>query len=178
MIFCSGRRGKGCLALGGLAGEDHDMSSSCGGMQPLLCTVAFIAAASSALAQAPTAFVGCYRIEVGRWSKPLAEDSAYHKLPTAIRLDTLTAPLGGWIIRPDIAYPTGNRPTHAPRWSVTRDTVTLRWSTGFNSTTIRGVRQPDGEIVGRVDIWHDANPYGNDTPWTSVTARRVACESF
>jgi hypothetical protein len=130
------------------------------------------------LAQSPAApanVTGCYELSLGAWSRPIREDSAYHKLPKVVRLDTITAPRGGWVITPDIAYPTGNRRGMEPRWSLARDTIYMRWSTGFNATTVSGMRRSDGDIVGRVDIWHDANIYGNETPWAPVVARRVAC---
>lgn len=69
-----------------------------------------IGIALSALAPAPT-IPECYRLIRGEWSRPLGVNARYHALPAVIRLDTMPASRGGWVVSPDVAFPI---PNHYP----------------------------------------------------------------
>jgi len=124
--------------------------------------------------RAPAAFVGCYEIALGAWSRKVNAPE-FHAIPATIRLETAAASRGGWKVSPDIAYPFPRRLPGPPRWTVAQDTVEIVWSNGFQSTTLRLGRHGDWELRGRAGVWSDANEYGTDLPRAAATATRVAC---
>ncbi|MCR4341547.1 MAG: hypothetical protein NUW01_16840 [Gemmatimonadaceae bacterium] len=131
--------------------------------------------AQATAAEAPASLAGCYELSLGSWSRPLGVNATYHKLPSSVRLDTVGAARGGWVLRPDIAYPYGNRFPGTPRWTATADSVVLTWSNGFQSTLVRVARRRNGDLVGEAVVGSDANEFGNDLPRAAVVARRTAC---
>lgn len=131
--------------------------------------------AQATAAEAPASLAGCYELSLGTWSRPLGVNAAYHKLPLTMRLDTVGAARGGWVLRPDIAYPSGNRFPGTPRWTATADSVVLTWSNGFQSTLVRAARRHSGDLIGVAIVGSDANEFGNDLPRAAVVARRTAC---
>jgi len=124
--------------------------------------------------RAPVAFVGCYEIALGAWSRTVNAPE-FHAIPATIRLETAAASSGGWKVSPDIAYPFPSRLPGPPRWTVAQDTVEIVWSNGFQSTTLRLGPHGDWELRGRAGVWSDANEYGADLPHAAATATRVAC---
>jgi hypothetical protein len=130
--------------------------------------------AQTAVPRAPAAFVGCYKITLGAWSRTVNAPE-FHAVPTTIRLDTAAASRGGWMVSPDIAYPIPSRLRGTPVWTVAQDTVEIVWSNGFQATTLRLGRHGDWELRGRGGIWSDANEYGTNLPRADVVAERVVC---
>jgi hypothetical protein len=121
----------------------------------------------------PAALVGCYDLTVSEWSPEY--HSAYHRIPARIRLDSVAAARGGWVVSPDISYPTPSRFPGTPRWTVTNDTIQIVWSNGFQPTVVRLVQPKPGELSGHAVARSDANEYGHNPPRANVTARRVPC---
>jgi hypothetical protein len=105
----------------------------------------------------------------------LGVNAAYHELPLSVRLDTVAAARGGWVLRPDIPYPDGNRFPGTPRWAATADSVVMTWSNGYQPTLVRVARRPNGDLVGEAIVGSDANEFGNDPPRAAVVARRAPC---
>jgi hypothetical protein len=79
------------------------------------------------------------------------------------------------MLRPDIAFPSGNRFPGMPRWTATVDSVEMVWSNGFQPTWLRLARRSPREMVGHAIVGSDANEFGSDVPRAPVTARRTAC---
>jgi hypothetical protein len=123
----------------------------------------------------PDSIPGCYELVLGRWSRPLGVNGAYHQLPATVRLDTVAASRGGWVLHPDIAYPSEKRLQGFPRWLATPDSIELSWSNGFQATTVRLRRARVGDMVGLAEVWSDANEFGSDVPRAPVRARRTDC---
>lgn len=117
----------------------------------------------------------CYRLIRGEWSRPLGVNAQYHAFPSFVRLDTTRAEWGGWMVEPDIAYPTSTHLAGSPRWTWQADTLEIVWSNGFQSTTVRLVKGEVEELRGTVTIWSDANEFGGDLPHASMLARPVSC---
>ena len=130
--------------------------------------------AQTAIPRAPAAFVGCYKITLGAWSRTVNAPE-FHAIPARVRLDTALASQGGWKVSPDIAYPFPSRYPGTPRWIVTQDTVEIMWSNGFQPTTLRLGRHGDWELRGQAVVRSDANEYGTDLPHAAVVAERVVC---
>ena len=130
--------------------------------------------AQSVVPRAPAAFVGCYKIALGAWSRTVNAPE-FHAIPTTVRLDAASASRGGWKVSPDIAYPFPSRFPGMPRWTVTKDTVEIMWSNGFQPTTLRLGRHGDWELRGQAVVRSDANEYGTDLPHAGVVAERVVC---
>lgn len=131
--------------------------------------------AQAVAAKAPASLAGCYELSLGSWSRALGANAAYHKLPVSVRLDTVGVARGGWVLRPDIAYPYGNRFPGTPRRTATADSVEMIWSNGFQPTWVRVARSPNGDLVGEGVVGSDANEFGNGLPRATVVARRTAC---
>jgi hypothetical protein len=133
-----------------------------------------IGIALSALAQAPT-LPECYRLTRGEWSRPLGVNARYHGLPAVIRLDTMPALRGGWIVSPDIAFPFANHYPGTPRWTRQADSVEILWSNGYEVTTVRLGTGKNNGLSGTVTVRGDANEFGTDLPHASIIAHRVSC---
>jgi len=140
---------------------------------PMLASASL--SAQTVAPRAPAAFVGCYKIALGAWSRTVNAPE-FHAIPATFRLDTAAASHGGWKASPDIAYPYPSRVAGSPRWTVVaQDTVEIVWSNGFQATTLRLGRYGDWELRGRAGVWSDANEYGTDLPRADVVAERVVC---
>jgi len=131
--------------------------------------------AQAAPSKAPVSLAGCYELSIGSWSRALGVNGAYHQLPLKVQLDTVAAARGGWVLRPDIPYPYGNRFPGTPRWTATADSVEMTWSNGYQPTWVRVARAPNGDLAGEAVAGSDANEFGNDLPRAAVVARRTAC---
>lgn len=119
----------------------------------------------------------CYRITIGQWTPELGVNAAFHAVPSKVRLDTLPAARGGWIVTPDIEYPISRRMQGLPRWTLSSDTVVITWSTGFQSTTLRLRHVTSTKLRGAAVVWSDANEFGSNPPHADVTARQIQCEN-
>lgn len=136
--------------------------------------VVLIGIALSALAPAPT-IPECYRLTRGEWSRPLGVNARYHVLPAVIRLDTMPASRGGWMVSPDIVFAFPNHYAGTPRWLRKADSVEILWSNGYEVTTVRLGTDKGNELSGIVTVRGDANEFGTDLPHASIIARRVSC---
>jgi hypothetical protein len=123
---------------------------------------------------APLGFAGCYHLEIGKWSPPLAQGDRFHAVPHTIELDTVTV-AHGWYVTPDISWPTSGRAPMLPHWSVRADSLEIQWSNGFTPTTLRLKSVHVGELSGAAIARADAVPPDVVWPAAPVTARRVAC---
>jgi hypothetical protein len=127
---------------------------------------------------APRAFAGCYELTLGPWTGSLGVDAASYAVPPYVQLDTLPAARIGWQLRPDIAFPNGNRFPGTPRWTVKGDSVQLLWSNGYTPTVISLVRDVDGTLRGQALALTDSHVEGEPPrPQALVTARRMTCLS-
>lgn len=136
-----------------------------------------VARAQGQSVHAPAAFAGCYRIALDRWSPPLT-NVAFHLIPTTFRLDTVTAARGGWVVSPDISYPSPHRFRGFPRWAVRGDSVEIVWSDGFQVTRMLIGRRGATELRGRAAAESDRRVAGELFPSTSVVASRIACDAM
>ena len=59
-----------------------------------LIGVALFAPVLNAQQAALAPIAGCYRVEIGTWSRELGVNAAYHAVPSIIRLDTIAAARG------------------------------------------------------------------------------------
>lgn len=121
----------------------------------------------------------CYRLTVGPWRPPLGEDTAYYRLPSIIRLDTVALDAQGRRLSPRMRYPPGSPSgfPRTPRWETSGDTVRLIWSNGFAATVVKLVRQGSmlrGEAVAESDAHPVPEP---PRPHASVIAEPIACDS-
>ena len=99
-----------------------------------------MSALGSVHAQSPANGARCYRLVVGPWRPELGNDEPYHRLPSAVRLDTLSWDAKGKHLSPTIAYPYHSSFPKTPRWEESGDTVRLVWSNGFTPTIVTLVR--------------------------------------
>ena len=141
----------------------------------LVIALTGIQAVAQSTPGAPPELVGCYTITKGPWSRPLGVNGEYHQVPLRIQLDTARAAREGWVLRPDIVFPGGNRFTGTPRWTATTDSVELLWSDGYQPTWMRLARRPASELEGEAIVGSDANEFGDNPPRARVKARRVLC---
>jgi hypothetical protein len=118
---------------------------------------------------------GCYALTVGEWSQPLRESTAFHLLPSVIRLDTAAASRGGRLVSPDISFPAGHTMRGTPRWEIIGDTIRVLWSNGFSPTTVWLGRSGD-HLEGRAEASSDARQSGKPNwPRAKVVARPASC---
>jgi hypothetical protein len=142
----------------------------------LSLTCSFLAVASAA-AQVPTevrSAAGCYSLTMTPWSPIVGSDSAYYRVPSAIRLDTVRSTLElGWVLSPNIAYPHGQ--SMPPAWRLVADTMRLVWSNGVAPTLVTLVRA-DSAWTGEAIAESDDHPIAEQLrPRARVTVRRRVC---
>ena len=128
-----------------------------------------------AVRQGPT----CYRLTVGPWRPALGADTAYHRIPSLIRLDTRAWDARGRHLSPPMTYPAGSAFgfPRTPRWEDSGDTVRLIWSNGFTPTIVTLVRS-GATLVGEAVAESDARPIPpSPLPRATVTAEPVRCDS-
>src|SRR5438045_8814732 len=103
------------------------------------CLIGAVLLAPGLIAQRPAApaIAGCYRVLLGKWSRDLGVNAAYHAVPSVIRLDTIAAARGGQVVAPDIAFPHASSFPGTPRWVVKADSVDILWSGGYQTNTLR-----------------------------------------
>lgn len=118
---------------------------------------------------------GCYRVDMGEWSRPLGPDAAYHAIPAVIRLDTVPDATSGWRASPDIAFPQPSEERWVPRWTAKADSVEVMWSNGYLVTRLDLWRSSPAELRGVAIAESDAMEEGAALPRARVVARRVAC---
>lgn len=140
----------------------------------LICS--FFALASTS-GQVPTEIrdvAGCYSLTVSAWSPVIGADTAYHRIPLAIRLDTIRSTFApGWALSPNIAYPYGRG--LPPTWGIAGDTMRFVWSNGLVPTYVTLVRT-DSAWTGEAIAESDDHPIpAPPLPRARVTARRRAC---
>jgi len=145
------------------------------GLASALTLVISVQVADAQVPSLPGSLAGCYELSLGAWSRPLGVNAAYHKLPSKIELDTIAAAHVGWVLRPDMAFPSANRFGGMPRWAARGDSVEMVWSNGFQATTLRVRRSSPVEFEGQAVVWSDANEFGNDLPRAPVNVRRTPC---
>lgn len=134
-------------------------------------------ALASASAQVPTEIrdvAGCYSLTVSDWSPVIGSNSAYHRIPTTVRLDTVRSTFApGWALSPNIAYPYGRG--LPPTWRIAADTLRLVWSNGLVPTYVMLVRT-DSVWTGEAIAESDDHPIpAAPLPRARVTAGRHAC---
>lgn len=117
----------------------------------------------------------CYRIILGSWSRPLGVNASYHAVPAVVRLDTVRAARGGWTVVPDIAAFHGSDFPGHPSWARKADSIRIRWSNGYQVTTILLGASGADDLRGTVTVGSDANEFGTDVPHATVDARRTSC---
>jgi hypothetical protein len=121
----------------------------------------------------------CYRLTVGPWRPALGADTAYHRLPSVIRLDTLAWDAKGRHLSPRMTYPSGASFgfPRTPRWEASGDTVRLIWSNGFTPTIVTLVRT-GAILVGEAVAESDDHPVpAPPLPRATVTAEPISCDS-
>jgi hypothetical protein len=142
----------------------------------LLLTCSFLAVRASQ-GQVPREIrtaAGCYSLTATAWSPVIGSDSASHRLPTAVRLDTVRSTFApGWALSPNIVYPIGQG--MPPTWRLDADTMRLVWSNGILPTYVTLVR---GDSVWTGDAIAESDDHPNPAPSlprARVTARQRVC---
>jgi len=152
----------------------------------LLCTTLSASPLLRAQPPADSAAVrrlsGCYRLTLGRWSRPL-EATAIPQArtpPERFRLDTTALPgpfSAGYAVEPPAVFATRRGVRPAAWRPLGGDSLRVFWSTGFVGVRLHLVAQGD-TLVGRAVTFHDAYAEGEPRdPEASVTAVRIGCGS-
>lgn len=144
------------------------------------CTVAgtVLLLACAPRARPPIELPGCYAMEYGAWSHPVAPPPP----PAHIALDTVK-PVGaliGWAVNPHRVRPNilQTRAEVPAVWFVdARHVVHIRWSTGYSGYQLEMTQQDQGELVGRMDALSDDHWPGEDKRTATVRGRRIDCAS-
>lgn len=121
----------------------------------------------------------CYRLTVGAWRSSVGPDTAYHRVPTRVRLDTLHWDANGRHLSPRMTYPAGSSTgfPRTPRWETSGDTVRLIWSNGFAVTVVTLVRA-GATLAGEAVAESDAHPIpAPPIPRATVTGEPISCDS-
>ena len=117
----------------------------------------------------------CYHLSHGEWSRPLGVNAAYHAIPAMVRLDTVPAAHGGWVVVPDLAFPNDNHFPGMPHWTQQADSIGIVWSNGYQVTIVRLGPSRGEELRGTATVRSDANEFGTELPHASIIARRTTC---
>jgi hypothetical protein len=143
-----------------------------------LWLLGLFAPATRLMAQAPrtaTAITGCYHVQLGPWSRSFGVNAAYHAIPSVIRLDTVAAAGGGYVVAPNISFPRGRAFPGTPRWIIRADSLQIFWSSGYQTTTLRLAITASDSLRGFATVGSDANEFGTDLPRADARARRQPC---
>jgi len=136
-----------------------------------------ILSAHLTLAQAPappTSFAGCYSVVRGAWILRLGTDSAFHRIPNRVRLDTIPVDRDGWRLSPDID-PAGNRFPGTPRWNIRGDSAILLWSNGFTPTNV--TLHHHGDVLSGTAFAHSDAIGPGPPPHALIELHRIACSA-
>jgi hypothetical protein len=118
---------------------------------------------------------GCYALELGAWSGPVAGAPPLH-----IALDTVkpAGTLIPWAIDPRRARP--NIPqTRSPSpaiWFIdTLNVLHVRWTNGYSGFGLTLSQQADGDLAGQMDAFSDSPLPSVRQPTRTARARHIAC---
>ena len=117
---------------------------------------------------------GCYALTLSAWVPLIGSDSASHRLPTTIRLDTVRSTFApGWVLSPNVAYPHGQG--MPPIWMLETDTMRLAWSNGLLPTYVTLVHTGADWIGDATAESDDRSLPASSRPHARVTAHRQPC---
>jgi hypothetical protein len=129
--------------------------------------------------EGPSAFAGCYRLELGRWTRfwilPATPDAAQIP-PDAFQLDTEPADRvipNAFRIHPN----TKRRTSHLDNWGFSTDdsdALYVTWTDGFVGVSLE-LKHAGDRLVGHATAFTDAHVF--PFPSARAIAVRVACET-
>jgi hypothetical protein len=124
--------------------------------------------------------VGCYRLELGAWSRPFPSGwPEVHEPPELVRLDAMEVDEFGqrWHrLAPQLAVLEGRPRAFEPVWRLRDDgRVELRWSSGFSGVRLLLRAERTGTLRGEAVALYDVIVEGEPIPTAQAVATRAPC---